>query len=89
MNYTGKPSGEHPTLVDRCPPLNRKVHQVARQSGGPLYSMEPVMLRLGYEVQFEIPAPVAIRAVLKVRPSRCVHTQVLKAKSQGLRLGFC
>jgi transglutaminase-like putative cysteine protease len=32
--------------------------------------MEPMMLRLGYEIQFEIPAPVAIVALLNVHPSR-------------------
>jgi transglutaminase-like putative cysteine protease len=32
--------------------------------------MEPMMLRLGYDIQFEIPAPVAIVALLNVHPSR-------------------
>src|SRR5271165_512332 len=32
--------------------------------------MEPMILRLGYEIEFEIPAPVAMVALLNVHPSR-------------------
>ena len=32
--------------------------------------MEPMILRLGYEIQFELPAPAAIVALLNVHPSR-------------------
>src|SRR6202521_2847965 len=33
-------------------------------------SNEPMMLRLGYDIQFEIPSPVAMVALLHVHPSR-------------------
>lgn len=36
------------------------------------HSIEPMILRLGYEIQFEIPAPVAMVALLSVHPSRVV-----------------
>jgi len=32
--------------------------------------MEPMILRLGYDIQFEIPSPVAMVALLNVHPSR-------------------
>ncbi|HEY4739605.1 MAG TPA: transglutaminase family protein, partial [Candidatus Acidoferrales bacterium] len=32
--------------------------------------MEPMILRLGYDIQFELPAPAAIVALLNVHPSR-------------------
>jgi len=35
-----------------------------------LHSMEPMILRLGYDIQFELPAPAAIVALLNVHPSR-------------------
>jgi transglutaminase-like putative cysteine protease len=40
------------------------------QRGDPLHSIEPMILRLGYDIQFEIPAPVAMVALLNVHPSR-------------------
>jgi transglutaminase-like putative cysteine protease len=35
-----------------------------------LHLMEPMILRLGYDIQFELPAPAAIVALLNVHPSR-------------------
>jgi transglutaminase-like putative cysteine protease len=35
-----------------------------------LHSIEPMILRLGYDIQFEVPAPVAMVALLNVHPSR-------------------
>jgi len=35
-----------------------------------LHSIEPMILRLGYDIQFEIPATTAIVALLNVHPSR-------------------
>ena len=35
-----------------------------------MHSMEPMILRIGYDIQFAIPAPVAIVALLNVHPSR-------------------
>jgi transglutaminase-like putative cysteine protease len=36
----------------------------------PLLSMEPMILRLGYDIQFEIPATIAMVTLLNVHPSR-------------------
>jgi len=36
----------------------------------PPHSPQPIVLRLGYDIQFQIPAPVAMVAVLNVHPSR-------------------
>jgi len=36
----------------------------------PAHSPQPIVLRLGYDIQFQIPAPVAMVAVLNVHPSR-------------------
>jgi transglutaminase-like putative cysteine protease len=36
----------------------------------PVYSMQPMILRLGYDIQFHIPAPAAMVALLNVHPSR-------------------
>jgi transglutaminase-like putative cysteine protease len=36
----------------------------------PLQSSKPMILRLGYDIQFELPAPVAMVALLNVHPSR-------------------
>lgn len=38
----------------------------------PVYSLQPMILRLGYDIQFQIPAPVAMVALLNVHPSRAV-----------------
>jgi transglutaminase-like putative cysteine protease len=35
-----------------------------------LQSVEPMILRLGYDIQFDIPSPVAMVALLNVHPSR-------------------
>lgn len=35
-----------------------------------IYSLQPMILRLGYDIQFQIPAPVAMVALLNVHPSR-------------------
>jgi transglutaminase-like putative cysteine protease len=35
-----------------------------------LHSTAPVLLRLGYDIQFDVPAPVAMVALLNVHPSR-------------------
>ena len=35
-----------------------------------MHLMEPMILRLGYDIQFELPAPAAIVALLNVHPSR-------------------
>ena len=32
--------------------------------------LQPMLIRLGYDIQFEIPAPVAMVGMLHVHPSR-------------------
>jgi hypothetical protein len=43
---------------------------IIRASRGLLASNQPMILRLGYDIEFEIPAPVAMVALLNVHPSR-------------------
>jgi transglutaminase-like putative cysteine protease len=35
--------------------------------------MEPMILRLGYDIQFDLPYPIAVVAMLNVHPSRAAH----------------
>ena len=39
----------------------------------PTFSPQPMVLRVGYDIQFQIPAPVAIVALLNVHPSRVAN----------------
>ncbi len=45
-------------------------HSFAIQCGDSFHSITPMILRLGYDIHFEIPAPVAMVALLNVHPSR-------------------
>ena len=48
---------------------------MAQHSGVPVTDpavqpSEPILIRLGYDIQFEMPAPVTMVALLNVHPSR-------------------
>ncbi len=45
-------------------------HSFAEQCGESFHPIAPMILRVGYDIHFEIPAPVAMVALLNVHPSR-------------------
>lgn len=53
--------------------LNGSAAQLNRR--GPEQPVQPMILRLGYDIQFDLPYPIAVVAMLNVHPSRAADLQ--------------